>query len=87
MMTPTVPFPTDPTVTLLVKIRTLKRLLQPSGGGGVHTFTPSTWETEPGRSLSLRPALDYKVSSRTARATQINPVFKKKKKKTLHLQT
>ena len=35
-----------------------------------HTFNPSTWEAEAGRFLS----------SRTAKATQKNPVKKKKKK-------
>jgi hypothetical protein len=37
----------------------------------VHAFNPSTWEAEAGRFLS----------SRTARATQRNPVSKKPKKK------
>jgi hypothetical protein len=44
-----------------------------------HAFNPNTWEAEAGGFLSLRPV--YKVSSRTARATQRNPVSKKKKKK------
>jgi hypothetical protein len=34
------------------------------------------WETEAGRFLSSRPARSYRVSSRTARATQRNPVSK-----------
>jgi hypothetical protein len=38
-----------------------------------HAFNPSTWEVEAGRFLS----------SRTARATQRNPVSKKNKTKTL----
>jgi hypothetical protein len=47
-----------------------------------HAFDPSTWEAEAGRFLSSRPAcLFYRVSSRTARYTQRNPVSKKKKKK------
>ena len=37
-----------------------------------HTFNPSTWEAEAGEFLSLRPV--YRVSYRTARATQRNPV-------------
>jgi hypothetical protein len=37
----------------------------------VHAFSPSTWEAEAGRFLS----------SRTARATQRNPVLKNQKKK------
>jgi hypothetical protein len=45
----------------------------------VHAFNPSTREAEAGRFLSSRPSLVYKVSSRTARATQRNPVLKKKK--------
>jgi hypothetical protein len=36
----------------------------------VHTFHPSTWERETGGSLSSRPAWNYIVSSRTARATE-----------------
>ena len=39
-----------------------------------------TGEAEAGRFLSLRPAWSYRVSSRTARATQRNPVSKKQKK-------
>jgi hypothetical protein len=44
-----------------------------------HAFDTSTWEAEAGGFLSSRPA--YKVSSRTARATQRNPVSKTKNKK------
>jgi hypothetical protein len=43
-----------------------------------HTFNPSTWEAEAGRFLS-EASLVYKVSSRTARAIQRNPVSKQKK--------
>jgi hypothetical protein len=39
-----------------------------------HAFNPSTWEAEAGGFLSSRPALVYRVSSRTARAIQRNPV-------------
>ena len=46
-----------------------------------HAFNPSIWEAEAGRFLSLRPAWSTKVSSRTARATQRNPVSKSQKKK------
>jgi hypothetical protein len=42
-------------------------------------FNPSTQEAEAGRFLSSRPSLVYKVSSRTARATQRNPVSKNQK--------
>jgi hypothetical protein len=53
----------------------------------VHAFNPSTQEAETSRSLSLRPASVYKVSSRTARATQRNPVSKNNKQKTLSQKT
>jgi hypothetical protein len=46
-----------------------------------HAFNPSTWEAEAGGILSSKPASFYRVSSRTARATQRNPVSKKQKKK------
>jgi hypothetical protein len=45
-----------------------------------HTFNPSTWEAEAGEFLSLRPAWST-VSSRTARATQRNPVSGGKKRR------
>jgi hypothetical protein len=43
-----------------------------------HAFNPSTQEAEAGRQMA---SLVYRVSSRTARATQRNPVSKKKKNK------
>jgi hypothetical protein len=43
-----------------------------------HAFNPSTQEAEAGRFLSSRP-LVYKVSFRTARAIQRNPVSKTNK--------
>jgi hypothetical protein len=49
----------------------------------VHTFNTSTWEAEAGGFLSWKLAwssLVYRVSSRTARVTQRNPVSEKKKK-------
>jgi hypothetical protein len=47
-----------------------------------HVFNPSTWEAEAGRRISeFEASLVYQVSSRTARATQRNPVSKKTKKK------
>ena len=51
----------------------------------MHTFNPSTQEAEAGGSLSLRPAWS-RVSSRTARATQIVLSLKTKggKKKSTH---
>ena len=47
-----------------------------------HAFIPSTWEAEAGGFLSSRPAWSTKVSSRTAKAIQRNPVSKNKKYKT-----
>ena len=44
-----------------------------------HAFNHSNWELEAGGFLSLRPA--YRVSTRTARAIQRNPVFKNQKPK------
>jgi hypothetical protein len=43
-----------------------------------HAFNPSTQEAEAGE---FKASLVYRVSSRTARATQRNPVSKKTKKK------
>jgi hypothetical protein len=34
----------------------VKKIKIGSWGGGTHTFNPSIWEAEAGRSLSLRPA-------------------------------
>jgi hypothetical protein len=51
-----------------------------STGVVAHTFNPSTREAEAGGLLNLRPGLVYRVSSRTARAIQRNPVWGKKKK-------
>ena len=48
-----------------------------------HTFNPSTWEAERhrGRRISeFEASLVYKLSSRTARAIQRNPVSKNQKK-------
>jgi hypothetical protein len=50
----------------------------------VHAFNPSTWEAEAGGFLGIsefEASLVYRVSSRTARATQRNPVSKKQEKK------
>jgi hypothetical protein len=41
----------------------------------VHTFNPSTWEAEAGGSLEFEASLVYRASSRTARATQRNPIL------------
>ena len=46
-----------------------------------HTFIPRAQETEAGGSLELKTSLVYRVSSRTARATQRNPVSKNQKEK------
>jgi hypothetical protein len=48
-----------------------------SGAVVAHAFNPGTWEAEAGGFLSSRPA---RVSSRTARAIQRNPVSKNKNK-------
>jgi hypothetical protein len=54
-----------------------------------HAFDPSTREAEAGGYLSFEASLVYKVSSRTARAIQRNPVSKKQKqnktKQAVHL--
>jgi hypothetical protein len=50
----------------------------------VHAFNPSTREAEGGRGRRIsefEASLVYRVSSRTARATQRNPVSRGKKKK------
>jgi hypothetical protein len=44
-----------------------------------YAFNPSTWEAEAGGFLKVEASLVYRVSSRTARATQRNPVSRKKK--------
>jgi hypothetical protein len=47
-----------------------------------HAFNPSKLSGGRGRPISeFEASLVYRVSSRTARATQRNPVSKKKKKK------
>ena len=46
----------------------------------VHAFNPSTWEAEAGRLSEFQASLVYKVSSRTVRAIQRNPVSKKQNK-------
>ena len=45
-----------------------------------HAFNPSTLQTEASQSV-VEASLVYRVSSRTARDTQRNPVSKKPKKK------
>jgi hypothetical protein len=44
----------------------------------VHAFNPSTWEAE-ACGFEFKASLVYRVSSRTARATQRNPVSKNQK--------
>jgi hypothetical protein len=53
-----------------------------SRAGVTHAFNPSTWEAEAGRFFEFEASLVYRVSSRTARAIQRNPVSKKTKKQT-----
>jgi hypothetical protein len=45
-------------------------------------FDPSTWIKHP---LEFEASLDYRVSSKTSRATQRNPVLKNKTKEVQHL--
>jgi hypothetical protein len=47
----------------------------------VHAFNPSTWEAEARQISEFKASLVYKVSSRTARAIQRNPVSKTKQKR------
>ena len=51
-----------------------------------HSFNPSIQEAEAGGFLSSRPSLVYRVSSRTARAIQRNPVSKNKTNKQTNKQ-
>ena len=44
-----------------------------------HTFNPSTWEADTGKS-EFKVSLVGRATSRTARATQRNYVLEKKKK-------
>jgi hypothetical protein len=68
------------TLFLTYKIQTIENpVLKP--GVVAHAFNPSTREAEAGRFLSSRPALVYKVNSRTSRAIQRNPVLKNQKEK------
>jgi hypothetical protein len=48
-----------------------------------HAFNPSTWEAEAGSEFEA--SLVYRVSSRTARATQRNPVSKQQQQRILCL--
>jgi hypothetical protein len=45
-----------------------------------HAFNLSTWKAEAGGISEFEASLVYRVSSRTARATQRNPVSKNKTK-------
>ena len=45
----------------------------------VHVFNPRNWEAEAGGFLEFQASPVYRVSFRTARATQKNPVLKNKK--------
>jgi hypothetical protein len=44
-----------------------------------HAFKPSTQEAEAGRISEFEASLVYKMSPRTARAIQRNPVLKRRK--------
>ena len=52
----------------------------------VLAFNPSTWEAGAGRSLNSRPAWSTK-SSRSARATQRNPSWKRERRGEFHKVT
>jgi hypothetical protein len=58
----------------LLKIRLQAKKCLDNPAVMMHTFNPSTQEAEAGRSLSLRLVV-YRMSSRTVRTTQENPVF------------
>jgi hypothetical protein len=49
-----------------------------------HAFNLSTWEAEAGE-IEFEASLVYRVSSRTVRTIQSNPVSKKKKKTRLRV--
>lgn len=43
-----------------------------------HTFNPRTWEAKASKSHEFETNLIFRVSSRTCRATERNPVLKNK---------
>lgn len=47
-----------------------------------HTFKPSNWEAEAGRSLEFEASLVHRTSSRKAGITQRNPISKTKNRQT-----
>jgi hypothetical protein len=47
-----------------------------------HAFNPSTWEAKAGGFSEFKASLVYRLSSRTAKTTERNPVSKKQKPKT-----
>ena len=53
-----------------------RHAIEPGGG---HILNPSTWEAEAGDHCEFEPRLVYGASSRTARATQRNTVWKRTK--------
>jgi hypothetical protein len=53
----------------------------PSRAVVAHTFNSGTREAEMQADFEFESSLVYRVSSRTAKATQRNPVSKKKKKR------
>ena len=58
----------------------LKKLQEKSWAVVVHAFNPSTWEAE-ASGFEFEASLVYRVSSRTARATQRNCLEKKRERK------
>jgi hypothetical protein len=65
------------------EIKKKKKKKKEKPGVVAHAFNPSTWEAEAGRISEFKDSLVYKVSSRTARAIQRNPVSKNQKRKKL----
>jgi hypothetical protein len=48
----------------------------------VHTFDLSTWEAQGGNLCEFETSLVYRVSSRTAKTTEIKPISKNRKRRT-----
>jgi hypothetical protein len=67
---------TDSSLIIPLNIKKKKKHFKP--GMVAHAFNPSTREAEAGGFLEFEASLIYKVSSRTARAIQRNPVSKNK---------
>jgi len=64
---------------VLTKI--LKLRIETSSWLGTHTFNTSAWRQRQVNLCEFHDSLGYKVSSRTVRATQRNPVLKIQKRR------